>query len=720
MLGVVIADRYEILEKIGEGGMALVFKAKDLKLQRIVAVKVLKEEYLQDSEFVKKFKAEAIAAGSISDGNIVNIFDVGTDGNVNYIVMEYLQGKTLKEIINEKGKIHCEDAIEISLQIAKALDCAHRSNIIHRDIKPHNIMITDYGIVKVMDFGIAKAVNSTTITNTNVVLGSVHYISPEQAKGQYVNKTCDLYSLGAVMYEMVTGVVPYDGDTPVSIAIKHIQEELIEPKTLNPNVPESLNKVIVKLLQKNPDMRYQSAKELQVDLIKIKNGESLENNYEEEFTKVLPRVDDINSMMKNSNTNTENNNEDLNGDKTDIDDEDEENDEDDDSKKLNVDKKKAMIFAIALAAVLLLVVGVVVMPALSSDSSSGKVTVPSILKMDKAEAKKKVEKAGLTFKIVEKKKSSEQEGKVINVSPKVGTEVKKGSVVKVTISLGPGDTEVPDVTGKSQKEAEAALEKAGFKVGDVTTEYSDTIIYGLVMSQDPKGGDKVDKGETVNLVISNGPKAREYNLIGKTVDDAKSEVGSFAKISVSNETVKTNDSSKDGLIGAQDKTSVRINETITVSLYKYEKDKDMVQVPYLNGQNLKDVMNSYKNKLTIVATDEYGQSINGSYGDYTVSKGPDNAGASVEKGSTIYVTCKKSGSSSGHNGNSGSENPYDDIVKMVGKNLASVENDWSKTYTLVPIIDGNINNVVTENPSDYTVAAGWESGGKIILNVYKN
>ena len=173
MLGIVIADRYELLEKIGEGGMALVFKAKDLKLQRVVAVKVLKEEYLQDSEFVKKFKAEAVAAGSISDGNIVNVFDVGTDGNVNYIVMEYLQGKTLKEIINEKGKIHCEDAIEISIQIAKALDCAHRSNIIHRDIKPHNIMITDYGIVKVMDFGIAKAVNSTTITNTNVVLRTI-------------------------------------------------------------------------------------------------------------------------------------------------------------------------------------------------------------------------------------------------------------------------------------------------------------------------------------------------------------------------------------------------------------------------------------------------------------------------------------------------------------------------------------------------------------------
>ena len=195
-------------------------------------------------------------------------------------------------------------------------------------------MITDYGIVKVMDFGIAKAVNSTTITNTNVVLGSVHYISPEQAKGQYVNKTCDLYSLGAVMYEMVTGVVPYDGDTPVSIAIKHIQEQLIEPKTLNPNIPESLNKVIVKLLQKNPDMRYQSAKELQVDLMKIKNGESIDNNNEDEFTKVLPRVDDINSMMKNTNTgNDDSNVEDFNSDKSNIDDEDY-NDEDDIKKKL--------------------------------------------------------------------------------------------------------------------------------------------------------------------------------------------------------------------------------------------------------------------------------------------------------------------------------------------------------------------------------------------------
>lgn len=717
MLGIVIADRYELLEKIGEGGMALVFKAKDLKLQRVVAVKVLKEEYLQDSEFVKKFKAEAVAAGSISDGNIVNVFDVGTDENVNYIVMEYLQGKTLKEIINEKGKIHCEDAIEISIQIAKALDCAHRSNIIHRDIKPHNIMITDYGIVKVMDFGIAKAVNSTTITNTNVVLGSVHYISPEQAKGQYVNKTCDLYSLGAVMYEMVTGVVPYDGDTPVSIAIKHIQEQLIEPKTLNPNIPESLNKVIVKLLQKNPDMRYQSAKELQVDLMKIKNGESIDNNNEDEFTKVLPRVDDINSMMKNTNTgNDDSNVEDFNSDKSNIDDEDY-NDEDD-IKKRNVDKRKVMIFAIALAAVLLLVVGFVVMPALSSDSSSEKVSVPSILKMDKAEAKKKVEKAGLTFKIVEKKKSSEEEGKVINVSPKVGTEVKKGSVVKVTISLGPGDVEVPDVTGKSQEDAEAELEDAGFKIGDVTTEYSDDVTYGLVISQDPEGGDKVDKGDTVNLVISNGPKAREYNLVGKTVDAAKNEVGSFAKISVSSSTTATTDESKDGLIASQDKTSVKINETITVTLYKYEKAKDMVQVPYLNGQNLKDVINSYKNKLTIVATDEYGQTITGNYGDYTVSKGPDNAGSSVEKGSTIYVTCSGKNNSNSNSGNSSSSNPYEDIDKMKGKNLASVLNDWSKTYTIEPRIDGW--KEFEGNTSDYTVASGWTEGEKIILSVYKN
>lgn len=706
MLGIVIADRYELLEKIGEGGMALVFKAKDLKLQRVVAVKVLKEEYLQDSEFVKKFKAEAVAAGSISDGNIVNVFDVGTDGNVNYIVMEYLQGKTLKEIINEKGKIHCEDAIEISIQIAKALDCAHRSNIIHRDIKPHNIMITDYGIVKVMDFGIAKAVNSTTITNTNVVLGSVHYISPEQAKGQYVNKTCDLYSLGAVMYEMVTGVVPYDGDTPVSIAIKHIQEQLIEPKTLNPNIPESLNKVIVKLLQKNPDMRYQSAKELQVDLMKIKNGESIDNNNEDEFTKVLPRVDDINSMMKNTNTgNDDSNVEDFNSDKSNIDDEDY-NDEDD-IKKRNVDKRKVMIFAIALAAVLLLVVGFVVMPALSSDSSSEKVSVPSILKMDKAEAKKKVEKAGLTFKIVEKKKSSEEEGKVINVSPKVGTEVKKGSVVKVTISLGPGDVEVPDVTGKSQEDAEAELEDAGFKIGDVTTEYSDDVTYGLVISQDPEGGDKVDKGDTVNLVISNGPKAREYNLVGKTVDDAKNEVGSFAKISVSSSTTATNDESKDGLIASQDKTSVKINETITVTLYKYEKEKDMVQVPYLNGQNLKDVINSYKNKLTIVATDEYGQTITGNYGDYTVSKGPDNAGSSVEKGSTIYVTCSGKNNSNSNSGNSGKLDSST-VGNLVGQNLQSVYDTYSSQYKIM--MKSKDWKDISTHYSYYTVENAWLQG----------
>ena len=234
--GKLLGSRYEIIEKVGNGGMATVYRATDKVLKRDVAVKILRDEFTTDSEFIRKFNTEAQSAAALAHPNIVQIYDVCSEDNLYYIVMELIQGKTLKEIITEDGILSWKWSVNIAIQIASALETAHKNKIIHRDIKPHNIMITDYGIVKVMDFGIAKAVNSTTITNTNVVLGSVHYISPEQAKGQYVNKTCDLYSLGAVMYEMVTGVVPYDGDTPVSIAIKHIQEQLIEPKTLNPNI----------------------------------------------------------------------------------------------------------------------------------------------------------------------------------------------------------------------------------------------------------------------------------------------------------------------------------------------------------------------------------------------------------------------------------------------------------------------------------------------------
>ena len=273
--GKLLGSRYEIIEKIGNGGMATVYKAKDLVLKRYVAVKILREEYTTDNEFIKRFNTEAESAASLTHPNIVSVYDVGKEGNLYYIVMELIKGKTLKEIIVEDGRMGWKWSVKIAKQIAQALETAHRNNIIHRDIKPHNIIITEDGTAKVTDFGIAKAVSNSTITAFGTTIGSVHYFSPEHARGGYTDAKSDLYSLGVVLYEMVTGRVPFDADTPVSVALKHMQEKPVPPIELNPAIPQSLNDLILKAMEKDPNMRYSTATEMIEDLDKIlKNPEA--------------------------------------------------------------------------------------------------------------------------------------------------------------------------------------------------------------------------------------------------------------------------------------------------------------------------------------------------------------------------------------------------------------------------------------------------------------
>jgi len=264
--GKIIGNRYEIIEKIGNGGMATVYKARCTILNRYVAVKVLKEEFTTDEEFIKRFNSEAQAAASLTHPNIVSVFDVGQEYNIYYIVMELIQGKTLKEIITEDGALPWKWSINISIQICSALEVAHKNGIVHRDIKPHNIMITEDGIAKVTDFGIAKAVSNSTITAFGTTIGSVHYFSPEHARGGYTDSKSDLYSLGVVMYEMVTGKVPFDADTPVSVALKHIQEDAIEAIRINSRIPVGVNDIIVKAMKKEANLRYSSATEMIKDL----------------------------------------------------------------------------------------------------------------------------------------------------------------------------------------------------------------------------------------------------------------------------------------------------------------------------------------------------------------------------------------------------------------------------------------------------------------------
>ena len=266
LIGKMLNNRYEILEKIGNGGMATVYKAKCHVLNRYVAIKILKDEFTTDSEFIRRFNTEAQSAASLTHPNIVSIYDVGNEDNLYYIVMELIQGKTLKEIINEDGVLSWKWSVNIAIQIASALETAHKHNIIHRDIKPHNIIITEDGMAKVTDFGIAKAVSNSTITAFGTTIGSVHYFSPEHARGGYTDAKSDLYSLGIVMYEMLTGKVPFDADTPVSVALKQVQEDPIEPIKLNEDIPVSVNRIILKAMQKEPSLRYQNATEMLKDL----------------------------------------------------------------------------------------------------------------------------------------------------------------------------------------------------------------------------------------------------------------------------------------------------------------------------------------------------------------------------------------------------------------------------------------------------------------------
>ena len=299
--GRLLANRYEILEKIGSGGMATVYKAKCHVLNRYVAIKILRDEFTTDEEFVKRFNSEAQAAASLSHPNIVSIYDVGNEDNIYYIVMELVRGKTLKQIITEEGALPWKWSVNIAMQIASALETAHKNNIVHRDIKPHNIIITEDGVAKVTDFGIAKAVSNSTITAFGTTIGSVHYFSPEQAKGGYTDAKSDIYSLGVVMYEMLTGRVPFDSDTSVSVALKHMQEAPVPPMEINENIPKAVNDIILKAMEKEPMARYQTATAMLRDLsmaLKDPDGEFVEEEANDGLTRRMGVITD--DMLRNS------------------------------------------------------------------------------------------------------------------------------------------------------------------------------------------------------------------------------------------------------------------------------------------------------------------------------------------------------------------------------------------------------------------------------------
>lgn len=548
MIGKILGNRYEIVEKIGSGGMALVYKARCQLLNRYVAIKILRPEFTNDEEFINKFKRESQAAASLSHPNIVNIYDVGVEDNTYYIVMECIDGKTLKEIIKEKGKLTPEETIDIATQIAEALNHAHINHIVHRDIKPHNIMVNKDGRVKVADFGIARAATASTVTNTSNVIGSVHYFSPEQARGGFTDEKSDIYSLGVVMYEMATGRVPFEGESPISVALKHIQEEIIKPSIIDESIPKNLETIIMKCVEKDQTLRYNNTQELLSDLKKVKNGEGDEyihlKDYDDSPTRVIPAVKD-DMIMENK------------------------------KKKKRIEKKdlgngkKAITIAAIILAFLVtsgLATGFLLV---KNYLSVEEITVPNIIGLNEEIAKEKLENLGLQYVVKSEEFNNEyKEGHIIKQNINPGDVVKKGYPVEVIVSKGHKMVEVPELVNRYSYELDILLDDAGLDEGNVSYEYSD-IPSGIILRQNPEPYTTVPEGSTVDVVISQGPKISYVimpNLVGKNVETAKREI--LAKGFAVGETKyePSNEHDKDIVIGQNYPAGSEVEENTSIDL----------------------------------------------------------------------------------------------------------------------------------------------------------
>ena len=511
----VLANRYELFERVGEGGMSVVYKAKDRLLNRFVAIKILKPEFISDQKFIDSFRRESQNAASMSHPNIVNIYDVGREGNIHYIVMELIEGRALSDYIREQGPMAYPKVIALSKQIASALAFAHKNHIIHRDVKPHNVMITPNGTAKITDFGIAKAVNAATIVdNTDGIVGSVHYFSPEQARGGYVDEKSDIYSLGIVMYEMLTGQVPFDGDNPVNIALQHINSEMTPPSELVSGVPPALEHIIMKCCDKYPVNRYASADDLiealnNLEFVGSVVGDSvLMGGSGRNTTQIRPPKQGVVPIAKTDFDDGESEDEGYGG-------------EGRKEKEINKKNKKRIIIiaAIAAAVILGLVAAILLM-------GGEEIKAPDFKGMTMQQAQDMADKMDIKIRQGEEVISDEvDKGLIVSQTPEAGQTIKTGSTITVNISKGLGDGSVPDLTGKMKDDLSDYLEAAGFKLGAVTTKASEEP-EGTVLSQNPKAGTEVEKGTAIDVVVSDGSKAKAEvpYLVGKSLSDAQNEL----------------------------------------------------------------------------------------------------------------------------------------------------------------------------------------------------
>lgn len=610
-IGTMIGNRYEVIERVGSGGMADVFRAKDHRLNRFVAVKVLKNEYGEDTKLVTKFHQEAQAVACLSHPNVVGVYDVGEEDEMHYIVMEFVDGITLKKYIEKKGKLSVREAVGIGLQIANGLEAAHSNHIIHRDIKPQNILISKDGTAKVSDFGIAKAASSNTITAN--AMGSVHYISPEQARGGFSDEKSDIYSLGVTMYEMLSGTLPFSGESAVAVALAHIQEDATPLAAIDATIPQGLSNIVAKCMQKKTELRYPTVADLIADMkmfLQDPAGEYgvIKSLYENAETIFIPSgdVDTLKAASGKVSASSEEDNS-------------EEPEEDSDG---DVDPKleKALIIgsivvAIIIGIVLIYMLGkfigfwggspVTTAPPAPSASSPAEVSstpgtdvddptvVPDISDMIKDQAIVELQNNDLQYKFTEQESDTVEKGKVIGTNPEIGSTVEKGSSVEVFISSGPKKVNLQSVMGETPEQARSILEAAGFTVKTGAKVYSTSVEKGKIAYSDPKGGARVLPGATITIYESKGPQetyVKVPDLIGKTKSQARAaleakglELGDATSTAYSSNVEKNRVCLQSKKQGAKVKKGTTVDITLSLGqeqTYSYYSNAVQIDSPF--------------------------------------------------------------------------------------------------------------------------------------------